>query len=160
MQGDSISIDLKEEPDINSAREKFDIELDNGVRLINYMGHGGIGIVSAQGLIREADVGQMDNTVTPAFVGLTCLINNYAVPGRDSLGELLVNEADAGMVVSWAASGESYNDQATMIGVAFHGLQGDHERLGDAVIAAFQVAPYLVSVYTLLGDPALLIRQE
>jgi len=41
------------------------------------------------------------------------------------------------------------------LGVQFHGIQGDYERLGDAIIATFRDRPYLVSVYTLLGDPAL-----
>jgi hypothetical protein len=97
----------------------------------------------------------MDNIITPSFVGLSCLINFYAVPGWDGLGERLVVQPGAGMVVSWASSGESYNDQATMLGIRFHGIQGDYERLGDAIIATFQASPYLVPVYTLLGDPAL-----
>ena len=114
--------------------------------------------MSALGLIVNADAAAMDNTVTPWFVGLSCLINNYSVPGWDGLGERLVVEPDAGFVVSWAASGESYNDQATALGVQFHGSLGNYERLGDAIIGTFQARPYLVPVYTLIGDPALRLK--
>ena len=101
---------------------------------------------------------EMDNPVTPGFVGLSCLINNYSIPGWDGLSERLVVKPVNGMVASWAASGESYNDQATALGVQFHGSQGNYERLGDAIIAAFQARPYLVPIYTLIGDPALLMQ--
>jgi hypothetical protein len=69
-----------------------------------------------------------------------------------------VVDPDAGMMVSWAASGESYNDQATALGVQFHGTQDSYERLGDAIVGTFQAMPFLVPVYTLIGDPALRLQ--
>lgn len=155
--GTTININLQN-TDITTARAELYIELDSGVRMVNYLGHGGVGRLASQGLIVNGDAAGMDNHVTPSFVGLSCLINNYAIPGWDGLGERLVIQPDGGMVVSWAASGESYNDQATALGVQFHGRQDSYERLGDAIIGAFQARPYLVPVYTLIGDPALRLQ--
>ncbi|MDX1461077.1 MAG: C25 family cysteine peptidase, partial [Xanthomonadales bacterium] len=152
--GDNIININLQDSSIGEARSQFESELDQGVRLVNYIGHGGIDRVARQGLIVNADASVMDNGVTPGFVGLSCLINNYSIPGFDGLGERLVVEADAGMISSWAATGESFNDQATRLAIEFHSLQGDHERIGDAIIATFQSRPLLVPVYTLIGDAA------
>ena len=48
----------------------------------------------------------------------------------------------------------SVNSDATALGVAFQKAQGDHERLGDAMLDAFRGATGLEQVYILLGDPA------
>jgi len=154
---DTVLIDLGN-TDINSARLELEYQMDEGVRMVNYLGHGGMDRVSAHGLIVNGDESTMNNLVTPGFVGLSCLINNYSIPGWDGLGERLVVAEDGGMIVSWAATGESYNEQATLLGIKFHELLGEHQRLGDAIIATLQERPYLVPVYTLLGDPALLVQ--
>jgi hypothetical protein len=157
VSGNIVSINLQE-VDINTARTDLDIELDSGIRMVNYIGHGGVDRLTGiwpLGLLNYNDVAGMNNAVTPSFIGLSCLINNYSIPGWDGLGELLVLQPGAGMVVSWAASGESYNDQATALGIEFHRSQRGYKRLGDAIIATFRDKPYLVPVYTLMGDPAL-----
>ena len=58
----------------------------------------------------------------------------------------------------FAPPGESYNDQATELGIEFHRIEGGYQRLGDAIVATLQAKPYLVPVYTLLGDPATLLQ--
>jgi len=157
LSGATIKIDLKDK-DIATARSELNQELYHGVRMVNYLGHGGMDRVASQGLIVNGDESTMDNPITPSFIGLSCLVNNFSIPGWDGLGERLVTQPGAGMVVSWAASGESYNDQATELAVGFHGNQHSYQRLGDAIIGTFQTTPLLVPVYTLIGDPALLMQ--
>jgi len=134
--------------------------LDQGLGLLNYIGHGGIDRLSGSGLLvnEDADSGLI-NVHTPVFVGLTCLVNFYAIPGFDSLGERLVMRPDAGVVASWAASGLSQNNEAAHLGFVFNDVYNQHERLGDVIIDAFNETNALANVYTLLGDPALKLQK-
>ncbi|NND44126.1 MAG: hypothetical protein HKN58_02295, partial [Xanthomonadales bacterium] len=117
----------------NEVKNSLFAELNAGKRLVNYIGHGGTDRISklGNGLLNnnDADTG-LGNAFTPAFVGLSCLINNYSVPGWDSLGERLVMRPDAGMIATWAAAGESYNAEASLLGIRFNENNGQHERLG------------------------------
>jgi hypothetical protein len=159
MAGNPHILDLEGS---NAADVKEDLftYLNQGVSLMNFIGHGGVNTVTTDGILLndDADI-HLNNSNTPAFVGLSCLINNYSVPDYDSIGERLVTRADAGMVVSWAASGESYNGAATQLGLAFNKRYKQHQRLGDAIIDSLSTNSELVTIYTLLGDPALKLRQ-
>jgi hypothetical protein len=154
VAGNSFQIGL-EGREISDVRTELQTEIARGLGLINYIGHGSYFGLAAEGLISWSDVPDMENEVTPGLVALTCLVNNFHIPGLDSLGEDLVLHADGGMVFSWAAAGHSFNEEATALGMQFQAEFGSFERLGDAIIATFKGTPYLVPVYTLIGDPAL-----
>ena len=159
IEGDQVIINLEGSTKA-AVRSSLFSNLQQGVSLMNYIGHGGVDRISKQSLLvnSDADTGINNATHTPPFVGLSCLINNYSVAGWDSLGERLVLRPDAGMVASWAASGESYNLEATQMGIRFNDVYAEHDRLGDAILDALSTEAVLKEVYTLLGDPALRIR--
>ncbi len=144
----------------DAAATKADLlnYLDSGIRLLNYVGHGGIDRLTSEGVLLNRDADGLNNGHTPVFVGLSCIINNFSVPAFESLGTRLVNRAGGGMVAAWAASGESFNGSATRLGIRFHEEYTVRPRLGDAIVHAFKQEPVLSSVYTLLGDPALVVQ--
>ena len=77
-------------------------QMNSGLNLINYVGHGGIWTLTGDGLLTNDDVPGLTNLVAPKLVGLTCNINNFMLPGFDSLGERLLVKTGNGVVVSWA----------------------------------------------------------
>jgi hypothetical protein len=160
VEGDQIILDMANRPTGEVRDELFGF-LDSGISLMNYIGHGGIGELSKSGILGNADADiNLTNTDTPAFVGLSCLVNNFSIPGFDGLGERLVGRADAAMVASWAASGESYNSAAEDLGVTFNNRYSQYTRLGEAIVDTLSTTPDgLITVYTLLGDPALKLHQ-
>jgi hypothetical protein len=157
VEGEVLTIDIGASG-IEAARSQFVGQLDAGVRLVNYIGHGSLWVLSNQVLTSVPAAMELRNPVTPPFLGLSCLINNFSLPGIDGLGEEFVLNQAGGMVASWAAAGESYNDEAVLLGEAFHQLEGSYSRLGDLILATYRSRPHLVPVYTLLGDPALMLQ--
>lgn len=97
---------------------------------------------------------------------LNCLNGYFDFPYFDSLAEELVKAEGKGAVAAFSPSGLSLNDPAHLFHQALlrEILSGNHDRLGDAVLAAqgayaaSGAFPELLSIYHLLGDPALRIR--
>jgi hypothetical protein len=88
------------------------------------------------------------------------------MPGLNSLGEELVKAEGRGAIAAFAPSGLSVDGPAHLYQRALitELVSGRHRRLGDAILAA-QAAyadtgafPELLSIYHLLGDPALELR--
>ena len=97
---------------------------------------------------------------------MNCLNGYFHFPFFSSLAEELVAAEHKGAIAAFSPSGLSLNTPANryheaLLQELFH---GNHERLGDAVLAA-QLAyaesgafPELLSIYHLFGDPALTLR--
>ncbi len=83
-----------------------------------------------------------------------------------SLSEALVKAQDKGAIAAFSPSGLSLNEPAHLYHQALvrELFEGGHRRLGDAVLAAQSAYadtgafPKLLSIYHLLGDPALNLR--
>ena len=102
----------------------------------------------------------------PLLLTLNCLNGYFVAPNFDSLGEALVKVEGRGAVAAFSPSGLSLDGPAHQYHRALMAelTSGRHARLGDATLAA-QTAyaqtglmPELLTVYQLLGDPALRIR--
>jgi hypothetical protein len=102
----------------------------------------------------------------PLLLTMNCLNGYFHFPYFDALSETLVKAEDKGAIAAFSPSGLSLNDAARV----YHQevlqalLQGDHERLGDALMSA-QAAyaetgtfPELLSIYHLIGDPGMTLR--
>ena len=97
---------------------------------------------------------------------LNCLNGYFEFPYFNSLAEDLVKAEGKGAIAAFSPSGLSLDDAAHVFHQALlrELLSGKHERLGDAVLAAQEAYaasgsfPELLSIYHLLGDPALEIR--
>jgi uncharacterized repeat protein (TIGR01451 family) len=157
-------IDLDTTP-TNAAVPALLGHFNAGAGLIHYTGHGGVANWSAQGLLKKAHVDAMHNVRQPVVVALSCLVGRYEAPGpaAQSLGELLLRRAQGGAVAAWGPSGLSRNDPAAELGAAFYRavLQEGSGTLGLAILRAVRglerdlVSRDTLSVYNLLGDPAL-----
>jgi hypothetical protein len=135
----------------------------DGVAVVNYIGHGGVGQLADEGIMRPADVPGLGNgDRLPIIAGLTCALNRFEVPGFAGLGEELTLQGDGGGLAVWAPSGLSLHAEAETLGAAFFRFFEPDvpTRVGDAIVAALTdyagagAVKSMLDIYALLGDPA------
>ncbi len=134
---------------------------------VNFVGHGGVDRLAAEGLLTSGDVGSLAPGATPIVSSLTCVINLWAIPGYSSLGDELVRAAGKGAVASWAPTGYSISYLAPILGEEFvsRAWAGNEPVLGDTIrlaLGGFRARGGTIDmalVYSLLGDPSLRIRR-
>jgi hypothetical protein len=137
--------------------------IGQGTGTVVYFGHGGYDRLADEGVLTSADVPLLANADRPTVVAaMTCLAGSGALPGYATLGELLLRQPGGGAAAVWGPSGMSENDLAEPLAEAFFGLrQARDARLGDVVVLARstyrygQHPLYMLSIYNLLGDPAM-----
>jgi hypothetical protein len=141
--------------------------LDQGASLLSYIGHGGIHLWADENVFNTGDVHSLaPQAQQPLLLTMNCLNGYFHFPYFDSLAEALVKAEGKGAVAAFSPSGLSLDAPAhrfhlALLDALFH--QG-HPRLGDAVLAAQSAYaesvefPELISIYHLLGDPALRLR--
>jgi hypothetical protein len=97
---------------------------------------------------------------------MNCLNGYFVASNFDALPEALLKAEGRGVVAAVSPSGLSLDGPAHQYhrAVMAELVSGTHERLGDAILAA-QTAyaqaglmPELLTVYHLLGDPAMRIQ--
>ena len=140
---------------------------DEGASLMSYLGHGGIVIWASENVFNLWDVDSLEpQAQQPLLLTMNCLNGYYHFPFFNSLSEELVKAEGKGAIAAFSPSGLSLNGPANLYHQALlqELFNGSHERLGDAVLAA-QVAyaetgafPELLTIYHLLGDPALRLK--
>jgi hypothetical protein len=151
---------------IDLTREQLFAGLAQGAGIVNYVGHGGYDVLADEGVLRNDDVPFLANLEMPTVMtALTCLIGDFSTPGYPSLGELLVTQESSGAAAVWAPAGVSMNDHAVALAEGFYSAAySGRVRIGDAIRAAekdFEKArrpAYMLSIYTLLGDPAMWLQ--
>ena len=137
---------------------------DRGASVMSYIGHGGIHLWADENILNIDDVVNLAiESEQPLLLTMNCLNGYFHFPYFDALSEALVKAEGKGAIAAFSPSGLSLNDAAHV----YHQkllealFQGDHERLGDAVMAAQEAYsttgafPELLSIYHLLGAPAL-----
>lgn len=161
---DRIYLDRMSTPD---ARAELFGNLADGRAYLNFIGHGGITGVGNTGLLNLADVAGLTNGPRlPVVTAVSCLVNQFGLPGFDAIGEQLVTHPQGGAVAVWSATGLSLNRSARVLDIAFYeAIFSDGESvLGDAILnaqrryARFGGPRYILDIYSLLGDPALLLK--
>ncbi len=152
---------------ITAARSALFGGLAAGAGLVNYFGHAGLDQLSPEGLLTTSDVPSMTNGPRlPLLTALTCNVNRFDVPGFSPLGELLLLQPGGGAIAVWSSSGLSVHPEGKQLGQAFtYSLANPaNHRLGDAVQQAlrrYAAIPGLLEtmqLYTVLGDPAILLK--
>ncbi|MDS4025914.1 MAG: C25 family cysteine peptidase [Candidatus Contendobacter sp.] len=150
-----------------TTRQQIISALNAGVGLFNYVGHGGNQQLAAEGLLRNADAGQLTNgTRLPVFLAFTCYIGNGSYPGQDSLTEALLWRQGGGIVAAFASTGPSDDGQAHTLNLSLiDTLFGTTPVLGDAAAAALTDLARkggtrsMLDIYQVFGDPALRTHQ-
>ena len=142
--------------------------LQGGAVFAGYIGHGGLDRLAASGFFDIADLDGLTNGPrAPIFSALTCSIGRFALSGFESLAEAMVMHPDGGAIAVWSPSGTSQVGHASELGSMLIGRLFDEEvdRLGDAIqqtqiqFANRNGDPHHLQIYSLMGDPALVIQK-
>lgn len=156
---------LSEYP-IDIARQLVLEGINNGALLLNYIGHAGLDRLAQGGLLLNSDVASMTNQERlPVVTAMTCVTGHFAIPGYDSLAEVLVLKQNGGAVAVLSPTGMSINSEAVILDKAFFQTMFEkRQALGDVVLKALEkgsmngVSGYILSIYNILGDPALKLK--
>ena len=152
---------------VDPARQMLLAGINNGAAYLNYIGHAGPDRLASEGFLKTEDVGSMTNAAgLHVMTAMTCLAGKFDLPGFDSLAESLVLKKGGGSAAVWAPTGYSFNSLAKVLDEAFFNaaFNGSKAVLGDVILKAFKDysmtggQPYMIDIYTLLGDPALQLR--
>ncbi len=147
----------------NAIRKAF----DQGASSMSYIGHEDIHLWAGENFF---DISAVDSLIAqprqPLVLTLNCLNGYFHFPFFNSLGEELLKAENKGAIAAFSPSGLSLNGPAHRFHKALltELFLGDHDRLGDAVLAAQQAYaesgawPELLRIYHLLGDPALTLK--
>ena len=150
-----------------ATRGAIQAALDSGLSYLSYVGHGGAAVWASENVWNSWDAASLRAQSTqPLLLTLNCLNGYFVAPSFESLSESLVKAEGRGAIAAVSPSGLSLDGPAHQYHRALMAelTNGRHERLGDAVLAAQRayaasgLMPELLSVYHLLGDPALVIR--
>jgi hypothetical protein len=152
---------------IDQARQKVLEEFNRGALLVNYIGHAALDRLATEGLLRTADVSLLQNNdKLPIVTAMTCVVGRFEVPVYETLSESLLLKPDGGAAAVWAPTGASLNSLANILAREFFKsvFQARAQTLGQAVMTTMQNyavtgnPPFMLKIYTLLGDPALEIK--
>jgi hypothetical protein len=152
---------------VTTTRSEILSSFDRGASLMSYLGHGGIHLWADENLLSIDQVSSLGpQPQQPLLLTMNCLNGYFHFPYFDSLAERLLKAEGKGAIAAFSPSGLSLNGPAHLYHKALlrEIFQGTHARLGDAVLAAqFAYAdtgafPELLSIYHLLGDPALRLK--
>jgi hypothetical protein len=141
--------------------------MNEGAGAVSYFGHGGFDQLADESLLTSADARGLVNRDRPTLMtAMTCLAGNSALPGYTAIGESLLRQDGGGVAAFFGPSGMSENDLADHIANGFYSaiFSGGSERIGDAVNStrraykARSLPLYMLSIYNLLGDPAMRLR--
>jgi hypothetical protein len=149
------------------ARSEILDAFDGGASLLSYVGHGGIHLWASENLLDVSGVENLQPQARePLVLTMNCLNGYFHFPYGNSLAEELVEAEGRGAIAAFSPTGLSLDGPAHLFHQALVSelLSGRHRRLGDAVLAAQAryaasgAFPELLSIYHLLGDPALELR--
>jgi hypothetical protein len=152
---------------VEQARQKILEGINNGAVLVNYIGHAGLDRLANEKLLWSGDVPALQNwDRLPLVTAMTCIVGRFSIPGLDTLAEALVVKSNGGAVAVWAPTGASLNNLARQLAEKFFiaAFQAGEKTLGKAVQKALAdyntlgEPPFMLYIYTLLGDPALEIK--
>ncbi len=149
------------------ARSAIVNAFDEGASLVSYMGHGAIHLWANENLFNLGSVDALSpQSQQPLMFTMNCLNGYFHFPYHNSLSEELLKANGKGTIAAFSPTGLSLNTPAHRFHKALldQVVNQEHERLGDAILAG-QAAyaetgayPELLSIYHLLGDPALRLR--
>jgi hypothetical protein len=167
LSGRNIKKIYLDEMDRVAASTAIIDAFDQGAFLMSYIGHGGIGLWAAEDIFNTSRVESLSPQAhQPLVLTMNCLNGYFHFPYFDSLSEKLLGSADKGAIATFSPSGLSLNRPAQIYQRAIlrELYQGEHARLGDAVLAAqgsyaeAGIFPELLAIFHLFGDPALELK--
>ncbi len=161
-----VSVVVGDAP-IGSVRDAVVSNLNAGVGVFHYMGHGGMNNLASEGAFRADELARLSNSnMPPIMIAVGCSFGQFSIPGWDALSESMVSAAHGGAVAVWAPCGAQYHvdgwqlDQSILTDLA----NADRFRFGAGLLgglsemAADGLPAHGDVLYNLLGDPATAIQ--
>lgn len=136
--------------------------INQGPRLVNYVGHGSIGVWTGAPVLSNDDAPSLTNTNRlSVFVTMTCLNGYFQNAYDDSLSEALLR-TQGGAVAVWASTGLTDPPGQDLIDQELYRqlFGGTQPTLGDAVLNAKHATADsdVRRTWILFGDPAMKLR--
>ena len=125
--------------DANTVRNLIINNLNQGPQVVNYFGHGSVGLWTGAGLLTTGDAANLQNgNRLPLFTMMTCLNGYFHDVSGDSLAEALLKSPNGGAVAVWASSGQTNMEGQLQVAQPLYQLLfgGQPMTLGDAVRGA------------------------
>ena len=149
--------------DTATVRAQIISSLNQGPLVVNYFGHGSVGLWTGSGLLNASDVAALTNgNRVPLVTTMTCLNGFFQDLNGDSLAEAFLKAPQGGAVAVWASSGlTDLNGQAAMDREFYRQLFNEPATpLGDAVWNAKAVTQdeSVRRTWILFGDPTMRLR--
>jgi hypothetical protein len=137
--------------------------IDQGPLLVNYYGHGSVGVWTGAGLLTTSDASSLTNgSRLPVFTLMTCLNGYFQDVYQDSLAEALMKASQGGAVAVWGSSGLTESaSQAQMNQEMYRQLfNGQALTVGDAIKGAKVATPDMNvrKTWIFFGDPTMRLR--
>ena len=146
------------------ARAEILDAMNSGLSVISYVGHGGGGLWADENILNSGDAKSLlAQPRQPFMLTMNCLNGYFIAASYESLAEGFLKGQGKGTIAAFSPSGLSLDGPAHLYHRAVWQeiTSGQHERLGDAILAAQKTYaqsgafPELLSVYHLFGDPAM-----
>ncbi len=164
-----VRIDVASAAKYADARNKTFSAMQNGAALVHYIGHSSVvGLGAGNALLQAAQIDALHPAGQPLLmVSMSCSAGFFGYPAMNSFGETALLKADGGAAAFFGASGLSYNHLADIMAEGFYKGLADpvsNPRIGDAAVAAKRHYAearqgrdaFMLDIYNLIGDPALL----
>lgn len=149
-----------------TAAQEIQRELEEGVFLMAYFGHGSMKMWSKDQFFTSENAAELKNTERlPIILNFTCLAGFFTHPEIESLTESLLWNPQGGAVAVLAPSSLTLptNQNALSDALAETLLSSSSPRLGDIVLQAWRQIPAdshdVMQTFMLFGDPALQMVQ-
>jgi hypothetical protein len=159
---------LRSYSDVETATLDIISNINRGMLLTNYVGHGDVIHWAGEGLLEPSDIDLLNNRNRLTFViTLDCLNGYFAQPYYYSIGESFVVPKNKGAIAAFSPSGLGYPWEHMILGNSIYSLIFEEgiDTLGEITtrskIDAFAngASEDLVKTFTLLGDPATQLRR-
>ncbi|MGP8216508.1 MAG: type IX secretion system sortase PorU [Bacteroidia bacterium] len=148
-------------PTVNTA---IDNQMDNGLLIINYTGHGGVLGLATTRVLTFSDIYSWTNiNKLSLFFTASCEFARYDDPQQVSAGQLCLTSNTGGNVALMTTVRDVYSGGNTTLDQSFYDIlytplpDGSLPRMGDLIRGAKNAtgAAYVnTMMFTLLGDPA------
>ena len=149
---------------LSDAQAQLISQMNSGKFIVNYSGHGNVGVWASNGFFNNANALQLTNNGNKLsiYTMLTCL-NGYFIQPTDSLSEVLLKNPNGGAVATWASTGLTTPDIQEVMATRFYSQigAGNITRLGSLINDAKTSINFGRDVrlsWVLLGDPTLKVK--
>lgn len=161
---------INPDPKVNEAKSAILNVINQGVLLVNYIGHAAGSQWTGEGVFKSTDISLLNNPNTlPIILSMTCYDGYYHYPIDDfkyeALAEVFTRTAAKGAVASWSptglgvASGHDYLNRGFYDALFKNGATtiGEATTAGKLRLWSTGSNLDLLDTYLLFGDPALRI---